>query len=214
MADAEGMITEIISIRDTIKPGLSVYDREAKIVGTVWQIHRVPGYFTVQVHPLPQKMDNPFGEKYLHIPFSLITSIDPRELFLSISRDEVRRDYASPPPRSTRIEEEYGGGVAVTTEPSGYDGTPIVGRRARIDELTKYIEAGDRVYSSDPTELGTIKHFDPATGWMQITRDTLLNEPTLRVPVAIVDAVNRNKHEVYLVWSQADLQRMEHLEPA
>jgi hypothetical protein len=34
------------------------------------------------------------------------------------------------------------------------------------------------------------------------------------VPVAIVDVVDGETHEVHLVSSEADLERLEHLEPA
>jgi hypothetical protein len=201
MADAQGMIIE--NIQDTITPGLTVYDSEGKKVGTVLRIHRIPGYFQVQA--------SPFSQKDLHVPFRLITNIDARELYVSVSRDKLHRDYANPPPRSTQVEDEDGTEMAVTTEPSGYDGAPIVVRRARVNDLRRAITAGARVFTSDPTELGTVKHYDPATGWIWITRS---NEPGLRVPVAIVDVVDGETHEVHLVSSEADLERLEHLEPA
>lgn len=212
MADARGMINQTISIKDTIKPRLNVYDSETEKVGTVWQIHRVPGYFTVQVRPLPRQKDNPFVEKQLYVPFRLISSIDARELFLSVTNDELRRDFSTVPPRMTRVEkEEWGDEVAVTTQTSGYDGTPIVVRQVPIEAVKRAVRVGDRVYSSDPTDLGTVRQYDRATGWMQIARDTPSRQAILRLPVAIVDAVNEEAHEVYLVLSEADLERTKHL---
>ncbi|HLJ66457.1 MAG TPA: hypothetical protein VKX16_03755 [Chloroflexota bacterium] len=213
MADPNGTITETIRIRDAIRPGLDVYDREGKKAGAVWQIHRVPGYFTVQARPSPQRKDNPFVEKHLHVPFRLIISIDQRELFLSMTDDELRANFSNPPPRTTRVEDEYGAAIAVTTEPSGYDGTAVVVRRAPINDLKDAVTLGYRVFTSDPTELGTIKRYDPAEGVMWIARDVLLDEPVLKIPVAMVDAVNHESGEVYLVSAQADLERMEHLVP-
>lgn len=212
MADSESTIIE--NVRDSLKPGLDVYDRDRKKVGSVWQIHRVSGYITVLALPLPKYQDNPLSEKYLYIPFRLITNIDARELFLSATRDEIRRDFANPPSRSTRIEAELGAEIAVTTEPSGYDGTPVEVRRASIDDLKKDIAVGDRVLSFDLTDLGTVKDYDPAAGWVSVTRDAMSDEPTLWVPVAIVDVVDPDQHTVHLISSEADLERMEHLLPA
>lgn len=204
MANAQGLLVE--SIKDTIAPGLSVYDTDHTKVGTVWQVNRLHGYFMARSNRLPVK--------HLYIPFRLITNIDPRELFVSATRKELYGDYAQPPPRSTRIEQEFGLEFAVTTEPSGYDGTPIVVRRAEIDALKRAIAVGGHVYSSDPADLGTITQYDSQTGWITIARDMGAQEPTLRVPISIVDVVNADTHDVYLVWSEADLARARHLEPA
>lgn len=209
MSDTEAITLE--NVKRTIAPGLTVYDNEGKKVGSIWQIHRAAGYFKVQVRPLPQKRDNPFDEKYVHVPFRLITTIDPRELFVSVTNDELRRDYGTPPPRATRVEEELGVEVAITTQPSGYNGLPVEVRRVQIDELRRDIRVGDRVFSTDPTELGTVKQYDAESGRITIARDALFDEPALSVPLAIVDVVNRNAQEIHLVWSEADLQRMEHL---
>ncbi|MBV9279008.1 MAG: PRC-barrel domain-containing protein [Chloroflexi bacterium] len=204
MANVEGIVTE--NVADTIAPGLTVYDNEGTKVGAVDDVDRATGYMMVGT--------NPFSSKDLYIPFGLITNIDPRELYLSRSKDELHRDYANPPARSTVVVDDDGKEVATTTEPSGYDGAPVVVERAKIDHLKKRIATGDQVYTSDSAGLGRIKQYDPATGWMMVERSSMSGKHDLMVPVTVVDDVNTDEHEVQLAVSQADLQRMQHLEPA
>jgi hypothetical protein len=204
MANVDGIITE--DIANTIAPGLTVYDNAGKKVGTVDFADRTNGYAMIQA--------NPFSEKDLYVPFSLITNIDPRDLFLSISKDELHRDYTSPPARTTIVEDADGKETAVTTQASGYDGAPIVVDRAKIDKLQKHIATGDHVFTAEMTDLGTIKQYDRVTGWMMIERGVLSGKHDLMVPVTVVDNVDRDTHEVFLAASSADLQRMQHLEPA
>lgn len=203
MSNTNGIITE--SVRDSIVAGQVVYGSDGKESGTVDVIDPENGYFMVE--------KNLFSERDLYVPFRLITNIDPRELYVSVPRADLYRDYANPPPRTTHVEIEDGHEVATTTEPSGYDGTPIVVRRARVADLKENLAVGDYVLSSDLRELGVIKHFDPAKEWMWVVADVLVKGSGMKVPVALVDVVNRDTNEVFLIMSEADLREREHLEP-
>jgi hypothetical protein len=86
MKDADGMTTD--EILDSITVGQMVYDADGEKVGTVDAVDRAATCMTIET--------NPFSESALCIPVDLIRSIDPRELFLSRTRDELRRDYATP----------------------------------------------------------------------------------------------------------------------
>lgn len=204
MANVEGTVTE--DIAGTIAIGQTVYDNEGNKLGIVDNVNRTTGYLMVQT--------NPFSEKDVYIPFRLITNIDPRELYLSRSKDELHRDYANPPARSTFVEDVDGQETATTTELSGNDGTPVVVGQARIDHLKKRIAAGDHVYTSDMRDLGKITQYDPVTGWMMVEKGALADKHDLMVPVTVIEDVNRDSHEVYLVTSQADLERIQHPELA
>lgn len=208
MANIEGIITE--DIRKTISPGQKVYDNDGKQSGTVDLVDRDSGYFMVQ--------KNPFSEKDLYVPFRLITNIDPRELYVSVSRDELYSDYANPPSRSTFVAPVGGEEVATTTEPSGYTGGPIVVERATLDEFRRRIAVDDHVYTTEMTDLGAIKRYDPTTGWMLVQEDGPTGMPPTRrermIPVTVVSDVNTDTHEVYLSVSSADLDRMKQMEPA
>ncbi|HEX6507530.1 MAG TPA: hypothetical protein VF221_07855 [Chloroflexota bacterium] len=202
MANVEGIITENIST--TIAPGLTAYDTEGKKVGSVDSVDRETGWFVVT--------SNDLSAKAFYLPFSLITNIDPHDLFLSRSRDELRTNYSNPPARSTVVAETGDDTTAVTSEPSGYDGGPIVVEQARIDKLKKHILTGSHVYTSDMADLGRIKQYDSVTGMMMV-ESGVFSKRDLLVPVTVVDSVDQDSHDVSLAYSQADVQRMQHLEP-
>ena len=211
MANIDGIITE--DIRNTIAPGQTVYDFEGKRVGSVDLVYHDTGYFVIEPAPFIDR-ERPFSDQDLYVPFRLITNIDPGELYLAVTRDDLLRNYTSPPPRATFVEDESGREVATTTEPSGFTGTPLVVERVRIDQLKRRIAIGDHVFTSELTDLGVIKKYDPVTGWMLVEKGILSDKHDLMVPVTVVEDVDRDTHEVYLVTSRADLQQLQHLEPA
>jgi hypothetical protein len=49
---------------------------------------------------------------------------------------------------------------------------------------------------------------------MMVEKGALSDKHDLMVPVTVVEDVNRDSHEVYLVTSQADLERIQHPELA
>jgi hypothetical protein len=79
------MITE--DILNGIAVGQIVYDADGEKVGSVDAIDRPAGCMRIEI--------DPFSEPALFIPFDLIRSMDPRELFLSRTRDDLRRRYAT-----------------------------------------------------------------------------------------------------------------------
>lgn len=204
MPNIDGIITE--DVASTIALDQTVYDNDGKKVGTVDNINRDTGYLIVAI--------NPFSEKELYVPFRLITNIDPREMYLSLSKEELRRDFSDPPPRSTLVDRVDGRETAITTEPSGYDGVPIVVEQASIDRLKRRIAVGYHVYTMEMTDIGKIKRYDPVTGWMLVEKGPQFDKHDLMVPVTVVRNVGPDSHEVFLAVSRADLDRMQHLEPA
>ena len=204
MANIDGIITE--DIGETIAISQTAYDNDGRKVGTVDFVDRANGYVLIQT--------NPFASRDLYIPFSLITNIDPRELYLSLSRDELKSGYADPPARFTMIGSVGGKEAAITIEASGYGGSPVVVERSKIHKLKKRVAVGARVFTSDMVDLGTVSRYDPATGWMMIDNGGPFGGPNLLLPVTIVEDVDTDSQYVYLVFSQADLERRQHLEPA
>jgi hypothetical protein len=202
MADTSDEIRE--DVADTLKSGQTVYDNAGVKMGLVDNIDSDTGWLTVQA--------NPFSDKELYVPFSLITNIDARELYLSRSRDELRRDYANPPARETRVEKVRGQSVATTREASGYDGSRLVVNQANINELRDLLSEGYVVVTSDEVDLGTIKRYERTSGWMLIGK-TATRPNDLIVPVMLVSRVDRQFAQVHLAVSMADLSRMLHLEP-
>src|SRR5689334_1711739 len=94
MADKYGVVIE--NVKQKIAPGQEVYDIDGHKLGVVDQYDLQAGWMKVE--------KGTFVPRDLYIPFSAITSIDPREIYLSLSKDMLQRDYASPPPRTTVLE--------------------------------------------------------------------------------------------------------------
>ena len=74
-------------ILNSITIGQMVYDAEGEKVGTVDAVGRVNACMRIET--------NPFSEPALCIPIELIRSIDPRELFLSLTLEDLRRNYVA-----------------------------------------------------------------------------------------------------------------------
>jgi len=203
MADTKRTITEDVANNLTL--GQTIYDNAGERVGTVDDLDRPTGWLKVET--------NPFSDKALYLPFSMITNIDPRELYLSASKAELRRDYTNPPARTTDVEKVLGETIATTRQPSGYDGTPLIVEEAKLDKLRNRITVGDLVLTADMVDLGTISRYDRTTGWMMIGK-SLQAKNDLLVPVTLVSHVDSEQREVYLAASRADLRGMQHLEPA
>jgi hypothetical protein len=202
MADTKGTITE--DVAGNIVLGQTIFDNAGARVGSVDDVDRHTGWITAET--------NPFSDKDLYIPFKLVTSIDPHELYLSQSREKLRQDYSNPPVRNTHVETILGENIATTLQPSGYDGSPLVVDEANVDKIRKRVTVGDLVLTSDQVDLGTIKRYDGATGWMMIGKG-LQARNDLMVPISVVSHVDRDVAEVYLATSRADLRGMQHLEP-
>ena len=73
-----------------VSVGLKVYDVNGETVGTVDVVDREAGIMRVAT--------NPFVEEELVIPFALIQSIDPREIFLACVKEALRPNGASSSP--------------------------------------------------------------------------------------------------------------------
>ena len=207
MADTHGIIVE--DVKRQIAIDLRVYDMDGNPLGFVDQYDVDAGWMKVR--------RGLFVAKDLYIPFSKVMSIDPKEIYLLLPKDELMRDYGTPPPRVTVTEDIVKPGsvetMALTTEPSGYNGTPVVVDRVDVDEIKQHIAAGMRVYTDTNDDLGTIKRYDPVTGGMLVEKG-LLSPHDLYIPVSMVQNVNQAEREVYLTVGKEDLERIQHSEPA
>lgn len=194
-----------LNIREYMDYGLRVFDRDSKQVGTVFDYDGTFGYMTVRPHPLSNRL--------LHIPFGAVTHIDPREVFIEKTREEAHRLYRDPPSRSTMLEErrdpitDEDDSVAVTIEPSGYDGSPIIVDKAAVGRMAHHIARGFRVLSSEVEDLGTVRELDQTLGQM-LVKSSQLPRRVQMIPIAFVDFVDREDRLVYLAVSAADLRRL------
>lgn len=200
----ETNLTVTQSVGDELIPEQTVYDITGEKVGEVDEIDRETGWFTVELNPLT--------DKSLYIPFKLVTTIDPKELYLSATKAALHREFSNPPARVTTVHTVDGQQIATTRQASGYDGTAIVVDEVNIDKVSKGIGEGYVVITSDDVSLGTIKRYDAVTGWVLVGK-TALSRYDLVVPVSVVSRIDRQFGAVHLAVSAADLKAMKHLEP-
>lgn len=202
------MENEQLTITQNVADGLiveqTVYDVTGERAGTVDEIDRDTGWFKLQINPL--------SDKDLYIPFKLVTNIDPKEVYLSATNEALHREFTDPPARTTEVRIVDGEEIATTRQASGYDGSAIIVDEANVGKLRKGIGEGYAVLTSDYVSLGTIKRYDPVTGWILVGK-TALTRYDLVVPVTVVSRIDRQFASVHLAVSAADLKAMKHLEP-
>lgn len=192
------------NVADKLIPEQTVYDVTGEKVGTVDDIDRDTGWFTLQVNPL--------SDKDLYIPFKVVSNIDPKEVYLGATKQAIHREFSEPPPRATHVQSVDGQEIATTRQASGYDGTPMIVDEVNVGKLRTGIGEGYAVVTSDNVSLGTIKRYDPVTGWILIGK-TALTKYDLVVPVTVVSRIDRQFASVHLAVSEADLKAMKHMEP-
>lgn len=129
---------------------------------------------------------------------------------MSSTREEAHRRYRDPPPRSTLFEERSDpmagedDSEAITTEPSGYEGAPVIVDDVAVGKLGHHIAPGFRVISSEAEDLGTVARYDRTIGQMLI-RSSRASRSALAVPIAFLDLVDREDRTISLSVSAADL---------
>ncbi len=202
MSNDEGTIQ--LDVRQFMDFGLHVYDGAGTKVGIVDDFDRVTGYMVVR--------SNGLRENAIYIPFRTITHIDPREVFVEGSRDELRSRYSSPPPRSTLVERRIDSltgeddSRAITSEPNGYDGAPVIVDAAKVGQMAHHIAPGFRVYGAEMEDLGSIKEYNRQAGEMLVEKGAF-SKLDMVIPVEFVRMVDREERKVYLAVSSADVQR-------
>jgi hypothetical protein len=186
--------------RRTPEPGLEVHDRDGQKVGYVDQVSDAQGW--MQVEALG------FGLQKLWVPYRLVKSVDEREVFLTVTKPELHSEFAEPPERKVEVSEREGRTIAVTTEPSGHDGKPVVVGEVDLDQVRKLLAIDQRVWTSDGVEVGRIKEFDATMGFALLEKGVLSRKRDVLMPVHLVADVDRDEGVVMLAVREADLKRM------
>lgn len=197
MINDEGVIT--LNITEYMDYGLNVFDRNTRKIGTIFAYESVPGYMVVRPHHLSHRL--------FHIPFHTVTHIDPREVFISLARAELRYLDQNPPPRSTDRVSGEGDDRAIATEPSRHTSVPVAADDLAADRMVNHVAAGFRVLSSELEDLGTITQINQRDGQMLIESGVASGDARM-VPVTFLDFVDREDRLVYLVISTTDFQRL------
>ena len=195
--NVEGVIT--VDVRDMLALDQNVFDSMSKEIGEVSDVDYETGWFTIAAGTL--------YEKQYFVPVTMVKYIDPNELFLSADEKEVQRDYSTPPPRTTSVEGEGPATTATTWQPSGYGDASVVVHQARLDDFRTMIDVGFRVCTADMVYLGKVREYDSATGLMVLDKGRP-SKHDIVVPITMVDRVEAETHEIVLIASKRDVERI------
>lgn len=195
--NVEGVIT--VDVRDMLALDQNVFDSMSKEIGEVSDVDYETGWFTIAAGTL--------YEKQYFVPVTMVKYIDPNELFLSADEKEVQRDYSTPPPRTTSVEGEGPATTATTWQPSGYGDASVVVHQARLDDFRTMIDVGFRVCTADMVYLGKVREYDLPTGLMVLDKGRP-SKHDIVVPITMVDRVEAETHEIVLIASKRDVERI------
>lgn len=195
--NVEGVIT--VDVRDMLALDQNVFDSMSKEIGEVSDVDYETGWFTIAAGTL--------YEKQYFVPVTMVKYIDPNELFLSADEKEVQRDYSTPPPRTTSVEGEGPATTATTWQQSGYGDASVVVHQARLDDFRNMIDVGFRVCTADMVYLGKVREYDSATGLMVLDKGRS-SKHDIVVPITMVDRVEAETHEIVLIASKRDVERI------
>jgi len=195
--NVEGVIT--VDVRDMLALDQNVFDSMSKEIGEVSDVDYETGWFTIAAGTL--------YEKQYFVPVTMVKYIDPNELFLSADEKEVQRDYSTPPSRTTSVEGEGPATTATTWQQSGYGDASVVVHQARLDDFRNMIDVGFRVCTADMVYLGKVREYDSATGLMVLDKGRS-SKHDIVVPITMVDRVEAETHEIVLIASKRDVERI------
>lgn len=167
--------------------GLVVYDAEGAKIGRVRRYDLDAGYMVVEAGGL--------ARRELYVPFHLMQSITPHEIYLKLAKDALTDAYLLPPAARTLVEEQVDpetGRAEFVTEheiQSGYDGRPVWVAPVRLDEVTLTMTVGMSVLDVDDDYIGEVIRVDTMRRLLTVKGN--LGEETVRtVPFSMVAQVN------------------------
>jgi hypothetical protein len=195
--NAKGIIT--VDVPHTLALDQTVFDSISNQIGEVSYIDYETGWFTIATGPV--------YEKQCFVPMTMVKYIDPNELFLSATKEDVQRDYSTPPPRTTSVEGEGPSTTATTRQQSGYGDASVVVHQARLNDLRTMIDVDFSVYTTDTAYLGKVREYDSATGLMMLDKSRP-SKHDIVVPITMVERVDVETHEIVLIASKADVERI------
>ncbi|MGZ3636752.1 MAG: hypothetical protein ACXWQR_09335 [Ktedonobacterales bacterium] len=188
--------TVAVLIADVMAEGLAAYDAEGAKIGYVRRFDLEAGYMVVE--------EGMLARRDLYIPFHLMQSSTPHEIYLNVSMDALTDAYLLPPAARTRIEEqidpETGRTEVVLTHElqSGYDGHPVQIMPVRLGELTRTMTVSMTVLDADDAYAGEVMRIDTTRGLLTV-RGSLSNEAVRTVPFSMVAHVNADLGVVTLL---------------
>jgi hypothetical protein len=181
-----------------LQDGMPVFDSNSDKVGDVKIYSAAAGYLMVG--------HGAFGHQDLYIPFRLITSIDPHDIFLSETKDVLTAQYTDPPRITTLAEERLvpGPGGAYIAQKrdvqmveSGYDRAPVAVNSVNATSVANRLAIGMAVYDVNTERLGDVMQYDTTRNLMTVEKG-IFKPRMLIVPFSAIERVEPDTFTVYL----------------
>jgi hypothetical protein len=185
--------------------GMPVYDLNGDQLGDVKMYSLAAGYLQVGTGPMK--------ERDLYLPFRLIRSIDPHDIFVSECKDVIMARYTEVPRISTVVERQLISGPhgAVTPQtrevqlaPSGYDNSPVVLDSVDLSSIAERLAVGMVVYDARGERLGDITQYDIGRDLMVVEKG-IFRPKALLVPLSAIQEIHPGMFTVYLSLARAAL---------
>lgn len=193
--------TLAVPIVQFLTEGMPVFDRGGKKVGHVRAYNVAAGYMVVEGGALRQR------EYY--IPLTDVLTIDPREIYLGISEEQLAKDDAAPPKvtavREQLDESDGGPSAAVWHEVlSGYGEGTVTVDPVDIGKVASELRIGMTVLDVLDAYVGEITQVDASRAVMVI-KHTYAGPPAMVISYDAVATVNGNEEVVKLLRSRESL---------
>jgi hypothetical protein len=181
-------------IDTVIRGDMAVRDANGEKIGVVRNYSNEAGYLVV--------LTGLIAHTELYVPYSAIQSIDPREIFLSLSKARLTGDYSAPPHATIVVQ----GDTATTEVSSGYDASTVEFNRVNLAMVRQDLARGMKVYATGGIDLGTVEGIDPQAGYM-VVKEPFPSKKHLFIPFAAILSIDRQFGEVLLAVSKDVLEK-------
>src|SRR5262245_6016607 len=187
-----------VDIDQYLRDGMSVLDANGKHVGSVRTYSTAVGYLMVSTGLAEQT--------YLYVPFRLIRTIDPHEIFLAVAKETLTEQYTQPPKIDVVMETRMVPGPNGTMIPqtrqvkmlqSGYDAKPAALASSNVGDTAQRLAVGMVVYDVDGERLGNITQYDTERGLMTVEKG-IFKPTVVVVPFSDIDQYSLDNLSVYL----------------
>ncbi len=196
--DADPRQTIVEDIDAYLEDGMPVFDENTEKVGDVKMYSAAAGYLMVGT--------GVFNEQDLYIPFRLILSIGPHDIFLAASKETLAEQYTQPPQARTIVETRLvagrGGSMSPQTRevqvlPSGYDGGLVEVNAVPLSSVTDRLAVGMVVYDATGKRLGDITEYDTSRSLMVVEKG-IFKPRAVFVPFSAITDIDMGMFTVYL----------------
>jgi hypothetical protein len=192
----------VVGIANMMREELPVFDVNGMKIGQVHRYDLDAGYMVVEHSALEKRR--------LYIPFHLILTITPKEIFLAAAQATLTDDYLVPPLIKPVVEEWTNPLTGRAEEViwhelrSGYDERLVRTMPVSLDEVTNNITLGMTVVDVDGDYVGEV--IDREEERLTV-RDDIADDTTHIVPLGVVARVNLDDLEVVLLIPKRALPR-------